>query len=586
MVALFSVVRNTHSRWNSYVCFRKPVVLHPEGRVDQSAPGYVAPTNDVSVTVDDVTTGACENKNTSKDGSVDAITAENDDDEDAGDDRVVINVSGMRFHTRRSTLERYPKTLLGDRAKRRRYFDPVRRELFFDRNRPSFDAILYFYQSGGRLRRPLSVHPDIFIEELEFYQFDDDVIERFRRVEGYHDLQWLRRVEGYFDPSWEAPPPQMPSNAFQKRVWLLVEYPESSLAARLIAILSVVVILLSIVIFCVETLPQFRRIRIVNDTTATSADVGSDVGNESTSGTTCSTVELDSIGRFEIDDRPAFTEPFFLLETACIVWFVLELVTRFAVCPDHVAFFKDIMNVIDFLAILPYFISLATYSINAWESHQPSSLAILRVIRLVRVFRIFKLSRYSKGLQILGLTIRASLRELGLLIFFLIICVVLFSSAVFFAEADLHAEGLSHFNSIPDAFWWAVVTMTTVGYGDMRPVGPWGKLVGSLCAIAGVLTIALPVPVIVSNFNFFYHRERDCHFRRSDALMTGARKPSRLNRCLQTFAARRPTLRPSVSRSSGTVTTSFGSSRPALVTEQLYDQRPATGVIVDDDDST
>ena len=137
---------------------------------------------------------------------------------------------------------------------------------------------------------------------------------------------------------------------------------------------------------------------------------------------------------------------------------------------------------------------------------QATSLAVLRVIRLVRVFRIFKLSRHSRGLQILGKTIRASMRELGLLIFFLLICVVLFSSAVYFAEADTPK---SHFRSIPDAFWWAVVTMTTVGYGDMMPVSVWGKLIGSLCAIAGVLTIALPVPVIVSNFNYFYHRESD-----------------------------------------------------------------------------
>ena len=558
--------------------FRHPVVLRPEGHVDQSAPGYIAPTNDVSITIDDVTDSNDNNRN--RNSSVDAIpgdiVADDDDDDDDDDERVVINVSGMRFHTRRSTLERYPDTLLGDRSKRRRYFDPVRRELFFDRNRPSFDAILYYYQSGGRLRRPLAVHPDIFIEELEFYQFDEDVIERFRRL------------EGYWDPSWEAPPPQLPRNAFQKRVWLLVEYPESSLAARMIAITSIVVILLSIVIFCVETLPQFRRIRIVNDTsTTTSFDaVGSDVGNETTtSGSTCTTaVELASFGRFEIDDRPSFSEPFFILETACIVWFALELLIRFASCPDHIAFFRDIMNVIDFLAITPYFISLVTYAVgDAWESgSQPSSFAILRVIRLVRVFRIFKLSRYSKGLQILGLTIRASLRELGLLIFFLIICVVLFSSAVYFAEADLQAEGLSHFTSIPDAFWWAVVTMTTVGYGDMRPVGPWGKLVGSLCAIAGVLTIALPVPVIVSNFNFFYHRQRDVQHRKSDARVATDRKPSRLDRCLNTLAARpssRANLRSSIPRTSGTAITShYGSSRPPLVTEQLYGRLPVPHV--------
>ena len=161
------------------------------------------------------------------------------------------------------------------------------------------------------------------------------------------------------------------------------------------------------------------------------------------------------------------------------------------------------------MAIIPYYVTLGAVLVDsehsAGGSSHAMSLAILRVVRLVRVFRIFKLSRHSKGLQILGQTIRASMRELGLLIFFLMICVVLFSSAVYFAEADLNDE--SHFRSIPDAFWWAVVTMTTVGYGDMRPISAWGKLVGSMCAIAGVLTIALPVPVIVSNFNYFYHRE-------------------------------------------------------------------------------
>jgi len=383
-------------------------------------------------------------------------------------ERIVINVSGLRVETRLKTLLKFPNTLLGDPTRRCRYYDSLRNEYFFDRNRLSFDAILYFYQSGGRLRRPINVPLEVFSDEIQFYELGEDVIEKYREDEGFV----------------KEPEKILPKNEIQKMVWLLFEYPESSMAARIIAILSVSVILLSIVTFCLETLPEFKRIRIVDD-----AD-----GNATTN--------------IEDDDIPDFGEPFFIIETICIVWFTSELLVRFAASPQHLDFFKNLMNLIDIIAIIPYFITLsAVVADEARANNQAMSLAILRVIRLVRVFRIFKLSRHSKGLQILGQTIRASMRELGLLVFFLFICVVLFSSAVFFAEAD--AESESAFESIPDAFWWAVVTMTTVGYGDMTPASPWGRLVGSMCAIAGVLTIALPVPVIVSNFNYFYNREND-----------------------------------------------------------------------------
>uniref|UniRef100_A0A3Q2YVJ8 BTB domain-containing protein n=1 Tax=Hippocampus comes TaxID=109280 RepID=A0A3Q2YVJ8_HIPCM len=381
-------------------------------------------------------------------------------------ERVVINISGLRFETQLKTLSRFPSTLLGDPRKRMRFFDPLRNEYFFDRNRPSFDAILYYYQSGGRLRRPVSVPVDIFLEEIKFYEFDEETVELFRDDEG------LTREEDR----------ALPNNEFQRQLWLLFEYPESSGPARIIAIVSVMVILISIIIFCLETLPEFREVP-------------------------ASAQELHANGSAHGKARSPFTDPFFMVETLCIVWFSFEFTMRFLSCPSKAAFFKNIMNIIDVVAIAPYFITLGLdLAEHQGGSQQAASLAILRVIRLVRVFRIFKLSRHSKGLQILGQTLHASLRELGLLIFFLIIGVVLFSSSVYFAEAEDPESG---FSSIPDAFWWAVVTMTTVGYGDMCPSTIGGKFVGSLCAIAGVLTIALPVPVIVSNFNYFYHREND-----------------------------------------------------------------------------
>lgn len=429
------------------------------------------------------------------------------------DEKVVINVSGLMFETQLSTLNKFPETLLGDPMKRITYFDPMRNEYFFDRNRPSFDGILYYYQSGGRIRRPANVPLDVFANEIVFYELGHEAMEQFREDEGFI----------------KEPEVLLPTNELQRQFWLLFEYPESSSAAKSVALVSVFVIVISIFIFCLETLPEFREdhdispgfTQVINGT-------------------------QDSSSTHPNSDLFAYlTDPFFIVETICIIWFCFEVCVRFVVCPSKRDFFNNIMNIIDIVSIIPYFVTLgtelATTPGDDVNSGQNMSLAILRIIRLVRVFRIFKLSRHSKGLQILGQTLKASMRELGLLIFFLFIGVILFSSAIYFAEVD---EPQTQFVSIPDGFWWAVVTMTTVGYGDMCPITMGGKMVGTLCAIAGVLTIALPVPVIVSNFNYFYHRETEQEEKHiMDAAAEAAQKTSAANKYGST---------PSLSKSNGT----------------------------------
>ncbi|KAK5872104.1 hypothetical protein PBY51_012835 [Eleginops maclovinus] len=407
------------------------------------------------------------------------------------DEKVVINVSGLMFETQLSTLNHFPETLLGDPMKRIRYFDPMKNEYFFDRNRPSFDGILYYYQSGGRIRRPANVPLDVFANEIVFYELGHEAMEQFREDEGFV----------------KEPEVLLPTNELQRQFWLLFEYPESSSAAKSVALVSVFVIVISIVIFCLETLPEFREdsdfppalTQLINGTAPHPT----------------------------VKDVFAYlTDPFFIVETICIIWFCFEVGVRFVVCPSKSDFFNNIMNIIDIVSIIPYFVTLgtelATTPDEDLNSSQNMSLAILRIIRLVRVFRIFKLSRHSKGLQILGQTLKASMRELGLLIFFLFIGVILFSSAIYFAE----------------------VTMTTVGYGDMCPITMGGKMVGTLCAIAGVLTIALPVPVIVSNFNYFYHRETEQEEKQvMDAAAEAAQKMSEANKYGST---------PSLNKSNGT----------------------------------
>ncbi|KAF2984705.1 hypothetical protein EK904_000207, partial [Melospiza melodia maxima] len=269
---------------------------------------------------------------------------------DEGDQRVIINIAGLRFETRLKTLDQFPETLLGDPEKRMRYFDSMRNEYFFDRNRPSFDGILYYYQSGGKIRRPANVPIDVFADEITFYELGDEAMDQFREDEGFI----------------KDPETLLPTNDFHRQFWLLFEYPESSSAARGVALVSVLVIVISIIIFCMETLPEFREEREFRSTQELSRNMTDTLVSHST-----------------------FTDPFFVVETACIVWFSFELFVRFIVCPSKTEFFRNIMNIIDIVSIIPYFVTLTTELIQQSElnGQQNMSLAILRIIRLVRVFR-------------------------------------------------------------------------------------------------------------------------------------------------------------------------------------------------------
>ena len=196
---------------------------------------------------------------------------------------------------------------------------------------------------------------------------------------------------------------------------------------------------------------------------------------------------------------------FAIAEAIFITWFTIEYCIRFVASPFKWTFIKEGMNVIDLLGIVPYFISLGLSNMKSSGEYQDEMRRIAQVFRIMRILRIFRLGRHITGLQTLGATLKASYKELGLLALVVIMGMLIFSGLTFVVEKDANPD---EFISMPAALYWAIITMTSVGYGDITPKTWFGKMVGATCAICGVLIISLPIPIIVNTFNKLYEKAK------------------------------------------------------------------------------
>ena len=303
----------------------------------------------------------------------------------------------------------------------------------------------------------------------------------------------------------------------RERVDVLLNDPQSSPAAATISGVMITLIGVSTVTFCVETLPWFYR------------------------------------------PEPSFSDPFWAAEAFCIAAFTAELALRFWATERRRVFFSRGMNVVDLVAIVPFYVDLLARGLAI------PGLSVLRVLRLARVFRLLRVSKTA--VDLLGRTMSRSARPLYILAFLLTMALFTFSAALYFAERgayddtlklwmrtlgfecefpcvaetldftpaflacgdvadetntasvyfDRHAPSAasvatscervveqSPFQSILHAIWWAVATMGTVGYGDITPRTLAGWILASLTQFMSILVIALPITVIGSTFSAIY----------------------------------------------------------------------------------
>ena len=192
------------------------------------------------------------------------------------------------------------------------------------------------------------------------------------------------------------------------------------------------------------------------------------------------------------------------IEIVTLVVLTFEFVARLTTAPDKRHFCKGLLNIADLLSIIPIWVMIGLELSHVDFSRKEKGAVVfayyfMMLLRMLRLFRLFKLVKHYKTLKILLMAIKASYKELILLIILLTMGVIIYANLMFFVEVEY-----DNFMSIPEGFWWAIITMTTVGYGDLYPKSALGQVIGSACAITGILVIALPVPVIANNFHAFY----------------------------------------------------------------------------------
>lgn len=413
----------------------------------------------------------------------------------ADDCFINVNVGGFKQRMEHTILKRFPQTRLGRllccSSKEAIMelcddFSPSEMEYYFDRNPHFFCYILNFYLTG-KIHLVDGLCVVSFFQEIEYWGIKERYLD-FCCSNKFHELMELAEDRSFDEMSDGLPSHSSHSSTeevsaleeyvdmfegswcadLRRNIWIRFENPGYSTTAKAMAVASLSMVIVSIVAMCIHSMPDFHQV--------------------------------------DVNEKEIENPVLSFFENLCVLFFSAEFVLRLAAAPSARKFLCNPLNIIDLMSVVPFYVTIACDILDEGESTDLGNVGkVVQVLRLMRVFRILKLARHSAGLRSLGATLRHSSREVGMLVLFLSVGVSTFSALIYFVEKESQESELQN---IPIGWWWATISMTTVGYGDTLPVTFAGKLIGTLCIICGLLIVALPVTNIFNKFSKFYQRQR------------------------------------------------------------------------------
>ncbi|KAH9488605.1 Potassium voltage-gated channel protein egl-36 [Bulinus truncatus] len=423
--------------------------------------------------------------------------------------RVTFNVGGVVFQTSEATIKKVANRnfQLANPQFLKNFYDERRKEYFFDRDPEVFRSVLNYWRSG-HLHLPTTMCGPQIEAELSYWGLKEVDIQPccWNNYNTWmQTINALKKVERDRDPAYlhaDEPKAQHPVSPgsryerFKSLTWSLLTDPSFSLLAQIYAYFSLVVVILSIFSFCAST-HQFFQISTDHDTNNISRQDKENLSDLLSPNATQIERAAPRSGRMAQVHRALL-----IIDIFCLAFFTVEYLLRLACAPQRLKFVISLIAVLDLLAIIPDYVEFIVEAVHTEEDYHHTIIDFMPFLRLMRAFRIFRLIRRVPGLWIMMYTLKASFKELSLMLVFLLVGTLLFSSVIFFVDDP------SEFRSIPHGFWWAIITMTTVGYGDISPKTALGQVVGSITAVCGVLIIGFTIPSLVNSFiTYFNHIE-------------------------------------------------------------------------------